>query len=200
MRYPVFLGALALALSATVQVAAAESDNPSGPYVGGGYGRFNLHVDSLSDVGQGFDSIVDSHDDAYKIFAGWRLTPHWAVEAEYVNFGHPQSSFTASGSSGDYRVHLDGFSPKLIGTLPLGPVELFADAGYLFYNVDLNVNVASMGSAGIESSHTRSDFVYGGGLGVVVLDHLAVRAEYERVELADFKDSDALWLTAAWRF
>ena len=200
MKAAFIIGALTAALATPLYAAAADSDNPSGPYVGGGYGRFDLHVKNLSDAGQGFDSIVNSHDDAYKIFAGWRLTPNWAIEGAYVNFGHPQSSFSATGSSGVYRAHLDGFEPRLVGTLPLGPVELFADAGYLFYNVNLKVNVSSLGSAGVDSSHSRSDFVYGGGVGVVLVDHLAIRAEYERVNLSNYRDSDALWLTAGWRF
>jgi hypothetical protein len=35
-----------------------------------------------------------------------------------------------TGSSGDYRLRLKGFAPCVIGTLPLGPVELFGKAGY----------------------------------------------------------------------
>ena len=43
---------------------------------------------------------------------------------------------SATGANGNYHIHMDGWSPTAIGTLPLGPVELFAEAGYLFYDVN----------------------------------------------------------------
>ena len=93
-----------------------------------------------------------------------------------------------------------GFTPSIIGTLPLGPIELFAKAGYYMYNVKLDVNVQSLGTAGLQSSHSRSDFVYGAGAGVTVMEHLNFRGEYERIKIGDYGNSDALWLSAAWRF
>jgi hypothetical protein len=181
-------------------IAPAFADNPSGPYVGGGFGEFNLHIDNLNDVGQAVSSIAHSHDDAWQLFAGYRFLPFVSVEAAYVNLGHPGDNFSATGSSGHYRVHLDGFSPSVIGTLPLGPIELFAKAGYFFYNLDLRANVSSLAGASIESSHSRNDFLYGGGLGVTFFDHLNVRAEYDQLNLKNERDSNALWLIAAWRF
>lgn len=180
--------------------APALADNPGGPYVGGGFGRFHLNIDNLNDVGQAVDSIADSNDDAYKIFAGWRLTPNWAVEGAYVNFGHPRDQFSATGSDGQYRVHMDGFSPTLLGSVPLGPVELFGEIGYLFYHVDLTANFTSLDSEVLESTHTRSDFLYGGGVGMTFFDHLNLRAEYQQLDLTRYQNSDASWLDAAWRF
>jgi len=191
-------------IAALILLAAAASpalaDNPGGPYVGGGYGRFDLHIHNLADVGQAADTIVDSNDNAWKLFAGWRLNPYVALEGAYINLGNPGEKFVATGSNGTYKVHVTGFAPTLIGALPLGPVEIFAKAGYYFYDVKLNVNVQSAGSAGIQSSHSRSDFLYGAGAGFTFVDHLHVRGEYERIDIANYDSSDALWLTAAWRF
>ena len=177
----------------------AFADNPSGPYVGGGWGQFNLHIDNLNDLGQSVNSIAHSDADAYKFFAGWRLTPYFSLEAAYVNLGNPGSNFSATGSDGNYRVHMDGWSPTAIGTLPLGPVDLFAEAGYMFYNVNLTATDTGGGET-LSSSHSRSDFLYGGGIGVTFFDHLNVRAEYQELNLNEYHDSNALWLTGAWRF
>ena len=191
---------IAAILLLAAAVSPALADNPSGPYVGGGYGRFNLHVHNFSDVGQAADTIADSNDNAWKLFAGWRLNPYVALEAAYINLGNPGEKFVATGANGTYNVKVTGFAPTVIGTLPLGPVEIFAKAGYYFYDVKLNVNVQSLGSAGVESSHSRSDFLYGAGAGFTFIEHLHVRGEYERIDISNYKNSDALWLTAAWRF
>lgn len=191
------LGALALASSAS-PVFADQSQ--AGPYVGIGWGHFNLKLDNLDEVGTAVNSIAHSGDDSWKIFAGWRASPYLSVEADYVNFGRPTDSFTGTGSDGNYRLRLSGFAPYLVGTLPAGPFEVFAKAGYLFYNSKLDVNLNSPGSEVLESSHSRSRFVYGGGIGVTFVDHLNVNAEYDRIRIEDAPDSNALWLSTAWRF
>jgi OOP family OmpA-OmpF porin len=190
----------ASAITMAACIAPAFPGNPSGPYVGGGFGRFNLHIENLNDVGQAVSTIAHSDDNAWKLFAGWRLMPYLAVEGAYVNLGHPEDTFSATGSGGRYKVHMDGFAPAAIGTLPLGPIELFAKAGYFYYNVSLTANVSSAANAAVESSHSRSDFLYGGGVGVTFIDHLNIRAEYEQIDLKNYRSSNALWLAAAWRF
>ena len=188
------------AVLATAISAPSFADNLMGPYAGGGFGRFDLKIENLNDVGQAVNSIAHSNDTSWKVFAGWRLIPFLSVEAAYVNLGNQKDRFSATGSDGSYRVKMDGFSPSLIGSVPLGPVDIFAKAGYYFYNVDLRTQLDSPGTNFINSSHSRSDFVYGGGLGMTFLDHLNVRAEYEKFRLGNYGDSNALWLDAAWRF
>jgi opacity protein-like surface antigen len=181
-------------------IVPAFADNPSGPYIGGAYGQFNLNINNLNDLGQAVTSITHSNDDAQKYFVGYRFMPYFSLEAAYVDLGNPSNNFTATGSDGHYRVHMDGWSPTAIGTLPLGPVELFAEAGYLFYNVNIDANYTSPDDAYVHSSHTRSDFLYGGGVGVTFFNHLNVRGEYQELNLNEYHNSDALWLAASWRF
>jgi OOP family OmpA-OmpF porin len=168
--------------------------------VGGGLGRFNLHIDNLNDVGQAVSTIANSDDNAWKLFAGWRFMPYLAIEGAYINLGYPSDDFSATGSSGRYKVHMDGFSPAVIGTVPLGPIELFAKAGYYFYNVDLRANTTSLANASVESSHSRSDLLYGGGVGTTFIDHLNIRVDYEQIDFTNYRSSNALWLEGAWRF
>jgi len=60
--------------TAAPALAHAESGagNPSGPYIGGGRGRFNLHI----------------------------RNPYWSLEATYIDFGGPVDRFQVSGSDG----------------------------------------------------------------------------------------------------
>ncbi len=93
---------------------------------------------------------------------------------------------------------MTGFSPTVIGTIPLGPVELFGKAGYYFYDLDTRVDFSS--GPFLESRHSRSDFLFGAGVGVTLLHHLNLRAEYERVEVQNASGSDVFWLSPSWRF
>jgi opacity protein-like surface antigen len=176
-------------------------DGPtSGPYVGAAFGRFDLRLDNFNDVGTAVDDITHSAHDAYRIDAGWRFLPFLALEADYMNFGTSHDSFVGSGANGDYNLHMSGFAPFVVGTLPLGPLELFAKAGYLFYNTNLTVDFNAPPADVLQSSHSRSDFTYGGGLGLTLFGHLNFNAEYDQIRMLYAKDSNALWLGAAWRF
>lgn len=185
--------------AAPMLAQAADKDNPSGAYVGAGWGRFNLNIRNLDDAGTAVGDIVHSDDNAWKIFAGYRFTPYVALEAAYIDLGRPSDRFTASGSDGNYRVKISGFSPAVVGTLPLGPVELFAKLGEYYYDSKVRVDFDNPGPD-IESSHRRNDLLYGAGVGFTVLDRLHLRAEYETIEIQNAKHSDAFWLSGAWRF
>jgi hypothetical protein len=81
--------------------------------------------------------------------------------------------------------------------LPLGPVELFAKLGYLFYNLEVEVAGADITS----ESGSDEDLIYGIGAGIVLFDHLQTSIEYEIIDVSEtLDDADALWLSAAWRF
>ena len=205
MRIKHLAASLVLASSVWAGSVAAAADSElsgpvSGPYVGAGWGRFNLKLDSFSDVESGISDITHSHDDAFKINAGYRFMPYFALEADYIDFGNPGSSFSGTGSDGNYKLHVSGFAPFAVGTIPLGPFEIFGKAGWLFSDNKLKVYLNEPGQQVIQSSHSTSNFIYGGGVGVTFLRHLNVNAEYDRVRVENANDSDALWLAAQWRF
>lgn len=199
MKYAIALGTLLTLTGGPVLAdTSAESGNPTGAYVGAGWGRFNLHLRNLDDAGTSVDRITDSNDNAWKVFAGYRLNPYWSVEAAYINFGRPGDNFQAPGTDGSYQVKMHGFAPSIIGTLPLGPVELSGKVGYYFYDSETRINFTS--GTFLQAKHQRSDFLYGAGLGVTVFSHLNAKVEYERVHARNAANSDAIWLTGAWRF
>jgi hypothetical protein len=203
MRLLPIAAALALALGIAESARATDSE-PSGPvsglYLGAGFGRFNLKPDDISDVGSGLVDITRAHGDAFKITAGYRFMPYVAVEANYIDFGTPNSTFFTSGSDGNYKLHASGFAPMGVATLPLGAFEIFGKAGWLFSNNNVKVYLNQPGQQVIQSSHSSSDFMWGGGLGVTLGHHFNINAEYDRIKLENAHDSDALWLAAQWRF
>ena len=179
--------------------AAQADDNDRGFYAGVGVGQFNVKIDDIDQLDNAIEKLDDS-DTSWKAFVGYRFNPYIALEAAYIDFGSPTSSFNTSGSSGDYKAELSGFAPYLVGTLPIGPVELFAKVGYYYYDVKLNVDVDQLGGNVFHSSKSDEDFLYGGGVGVTFFDHLHARLEYERIDSNAVDDADALWLSGAWRF
>jgi opacity protein-like surface antigen len=203
------VSAVTLAAAGLLGTCAARADNadtvtpyvtPSGAYAGVGWGHFDLRLDNLDDVGEAVNSIVHSGDDAFKADLGYRFSPYFALEGDYMNLGTPSDGFQGVGANGNYRLHLSGFAPFAVATLPLGPLELFGKAGWLYYNSDLRVNLNAPGQQLLESSHSRSDFIWGGGIGATFFRHLNVSAEYDGLRLENARNSDALWLNVGWRF
>lgn len=182
---------LALAPAAFAQ----EQEEVSGFYAGAGVGQFNAGIDDVDDV----DATVDEWDEddtAYKIFAGYRMNRFLGFELDYINLGEPSGS-VVPGFNFDAAV--DGFAPYVVGTVPLGPYfELYGRLGYFFYDATTGVEDELGGR--VELDEESEDLVWGAGIGANLGEKLNLRFEYERFDLEGLDDSDALWLTAAWRF
>ena len=191
---------LVAALAAAPWIANAQDlDNSRGLYLGVGGGQFNLDIDGLADLDDAAASVRDSDDNAWKLFAGYRFTRWFSVEAAYIDLGNPGDSFDASGGDGNYRVALSGFAPSLIGTVPVGPIEFFGKVGRYYYDVDTRIDFDSPGPD-LSTSYSRDDTLWGVGISGVVLKRVELRAEYQSIEIDNADNSDALWLSAAWRF
>jgi hypothetical protein len=173
-------------------------ENERGFYFGGGVGQFNVELDGLDGVDEAIEDL-DADDTSWKAFVGYRLNPYISFEAAYLDFGRPNDEFTATGSSGDYTVELAGFAPYIVGTLPVGPVELSARAGYYIYDLETSVDIDDLGDDVFTSDDSGEDFVYGVGVGLTMFERLNARLEYEIIDLTG-ADADAFWLSGSWRF
>jgi len=190
--------AAALAVLSVALAPAAfsqEQEEVSGFYLGSGVGQFNAGIDDVDDVATTVDKWKEN-DTAYKIFAGYRLNRFLGLEVDYVNLGNP-SGAVVPGFNVDSSV--DGFAPYVVGTFPLGRyLEFYGRAGYYFYDANLATQDA-LGNR-VKFDEESKDFVYGAGIGANLGEKLNLRFEYERFDLKNLDDADALWLTAAWRF
>lgn len=180
--------AVAIALGGMSSLSMAD-DNESGFYAGAGVGQFNVKIDDVGDV---TDTVgdFDADDTTFKAFAGYRFNQYLGVELDYIDLGNPEDRIDGRRVNAD----INGVAPYVVGTLPLGPIELFAKAGYLFYDVQVDVDDLTV------RDDNQEDFVYGGGIGLTLFDHLHTRLEYEVIDIDDIDDANALWLSAAWRF
>jgi len=190
----------ALVLAAGTGTAlAANDDNPKGFYIGGGVGNFNVEIDKASQIDNAIRRL-DDDDTGWKVFGGYRFNRFVSLEAAYVDFGRQSDTFDVGGSTGDFTAHLSGFSPQLIGTMPLGPVELSAKVGVYFVDVDLNADVDSPAALDFDSSSSDQDFMYGVGVGATFFERLNAKLEYEWIDIGGGNNANALFATGNWRF
>jgi OOP family OmpA-OmpF porin len=167
--------------------------NLEGFYLGGGIGDFSSSIDEVSNFDELNDAGIDftDGDNAMKLFAGWNFNRFFAVQGDYVDFGD-QSGAVSPSVGGTSNVK--GFAPSIVGTLPIGPVELFGRVGVMFYNLDVNLN----GGQVIDDS--ANDMVWSAGVGIDIADRLNLRLEYESIDIPQFDEANAVWLNAAWKF
>lgn len=152
-----------------------------GPYVGASVGQSRIELD-LQDVGSaGFR--VDDEDFAFKIFFGLELPGPIAVEGGYRDLG------TVTGEGGIVRLNgeADGFDAFLLGKLPLGPVALFAKAGFIAWDSEARTVVSGdLLVPELRLADDGTDFAWGVGV-AAELGPVGVRGELEKLEI-DFLD------------
>ena len=171
----------------------SELDNPQGAYLGAGVGDFSAAVDEIDAIDDIDDVGIDfsDGDNAMKLFGGYRFNRYLAVQADYVDFGESSGAVSPSvrGTS-----DIQGIAPSVVGTLPIGPIELFGRVGMMFYEVDLNL------TGGRVIDESGEDLVWGAGIGIDVAERFNIRLEYEEIDIERLDESDAVWLSAAWKF
>lgn len=169
---------LALALAATTLSTASWAGSDSGPYIGGSVGTSEIS-----------ESGIDDSDSAYKIFGGYNfgVVPflNLAAEAAYVDLGEWE------GDGNAFTVEAQTWTLTGLVGFDMGPVGLFAKAGYASWESDLR---SSLGNASEDGNDTTW------GLGAKLqLGSIAVRAEYEVFDL-DGTDIDFYSVGAAFTF
>src|SRR5262245_37599747 len=186
-----------LALTAGPALAQRDDDrsgrNLDGLYIGGGVGDFSSSVRSIDSPNDIDDVGIDFSDssNAMKVFAGWNFNRFFAVQGDYVDFGESSGAVSPSVRGTN---DVQGVAPSIVGTIPIGPIELFGRVGVMFYEIDMNL------SGGRLIDDSGSDMVWSAGIGLDILDRANLRLEYEEIDIPQLDEADALWLNFAWKF
>lgn len=204
MNHRATYGSLAAVLTLAVcslAPATARADADQGFYLGGGVGRYDLKINSFNALSNTITGY-SSNDTAYQFFAGYRFIPYLAIEGQYLNLGTNREFF---GGGAELTNKIYGWAPSLVATAPLGsyhgvigPVELFGRVGEYWYNYHSDF-ITPIGEH-VSVSNTYNHLIYGGGIGLVVVQRVAVRLEYDVMNIQNTSSSNALWLTAQFRF
>ncbi|MFC4307683.1 choice-of-anchor D domain-containing protein [Steroidobacter flavus] len=122
-------------LVAGVMVGRANAEAPEA-YVGATFGQAKgeqKRGDVAADLqawgftGSNID-LGDTNRDAYRVFAGYRLTQHWGVEVGYTDLGEVSSSASASVPAGQAAT----YAHALAAALPVAPSGYEASVSYRY--------------------------------------------------------------------
>jgi len=184
-RFAVAMGA-AVALLSLSQQAMADS----GFYLGGSVGSATISAGLPDETDSDF--TFDENDFAWKAFGGYNFdlaVVDLGIEGGYVDFGAP--STTLAGET--LGLELAGWDLFGLAGLQLGPVGVFAKAGYFSWDVDLLVSGQKV------DSDDGNDPAYGVGA-KFALGSLQIRGEYEYFDVDGSNDVYLLSVGLVWSF
>lgn len=172
------LGATALILRLTTPAAHAGFLAPiwNGAYVGFHGGA------KWGDIDTDFSSTVSATDMTGGGHIGYNLGLAGVVIGIEADANLDSSEFrfsTAGGGTGSFESDWSGSIRGRIG-MPVGPVLLYATAGYTW--TDATLTEAAAGGVTFSSSHTFNGVVYGVGAEAFVLPNLSLRLEALRYD------------------
>ncbi len=113
--------ALAAFLAPALLIGSVSAAEP-GFYLGASGGQSFID-DEFGDA----DYKIDDDETGWKAYVGYQFLPWLGVEAGYVDFGSYSSERLLG--FGDAELDLSAWEGFLVGTLPIGPVDLFAKVG-----------------------------------------------------------------------
>jgi hypothetical protein len=176
-------------LIGTLFIAPVPSYADSGFYLGGSLGRSFLESD-IPDAGEGSLEFDDGAS-AWKGFAGFNIDAFvidLAIEGGYVDFGAPSDRVAGN----DVEFDLTGWDVFGLAGVELGPVGVFAKAGFIDWSADLSLNGSRIGS------DSGTDPAYGIGARFSLFS-AEVRAEYEYFDVEE-TDVSLVSVGVVWTF
>jgi hypothetical protein len=184
MTYRITVFLLTLAFS-----SASFADN--GVYLGAAWGNVDPDFEkTLAGLPPGTQGGSDS---GYKLIAGIRPLNALAFEANYTSLGDHSALFdniactAVVGTNCPLSVKTDttSLSASAIGIIALPMVDLYVRGGFVRWDLDEEVTLASV-TSNLTTLRSDNGFdpVYGLG-GQLKLGSFAVRAEFERFDVGD---------------
>lgn len=140
---PLLATLLALSAPLTTQAAGASAD---ALYLSAAFGLSSI------DTNCGGTSICDDTATGFKLSGGYRFTPNWAVQVDYIDFGEAEGS---TGSLFTSTVASSAFGVSAVYSLKLGP-QLVGRArlGLASVETEISGNIAGLLSGGRSESET----------------------------------------------
>lgn len=168
---------LPLALLAASPAALAMDPSLRGWYIGGGIGKATVE---LEDNNSFADFAGD--DTGYKFIFGYRIIDWVAVELNYARYGEAQDEIFGLTFQNEFTA----LSVSALGLLPLGDFDLFGRLGIA--NVEGDFRVVNL--PGTADSDDNVEPMFGLGVQYRPTPNLAIRVEYELIQLGFDDDGD----------
>ncbi|WP_201551601.1 porin family protein [Psychrobacter sp. DD43] len=185
---------LALATASLLSVSAqAAVDYAGQPYIGAKVGQYSPDIDDADDI-----------DDAtsYGVYGGYKFTPEFGVEAEYLTTSDTDV-FEDAVEKAEYSADVLGLYATYDYAFPT--TALYAKGRLGFAKNEVNVDVTNKISSSLNESFSESDTGVAGGLGLGYNFTPMVSAEamynfYPSIDLGDGDDFDASGVTLGAHF
>jgi hypothetical protein len=173
------------AISALSVASCGVVSADTGLYLGAGIGQVTTRDFEDTDFNQ--------DDSGFKLFGGWRAK-FFGIEGGYRDLGEPTELGEVMDAFG-----IDGLSVKTTGwdlyamlIAPIGPLEFFAKAGGVYWQVEANF-------AGLREERDGGSAAW--GLGAALrFGPVSIRAEYESFEVDVLDKLDMYSIGAAFHF
>lgn len=160
---------LGITLALAVTAAGAQGSNF---YAGGAIGQ--AHAKSTCDSFTGPGISCDDKDTSWKVLGGYQVTPNFAAEVAYIDFGKVE----ARGPGGTISAKAHALELVGLGILPIADkFSLYGKFGVYHGTVDVDVNTTTLRG---NASDTSTDTTFGFGAGFDITRQVTVRAEWQR--------------------
>lgn len=168
----------------------------TGFYLGGSLGIAFIESEGDLSIGDRIEDFdIDDDDFSWKAYIGFQFLPWLGVEGGYVDFGDVDGASTG----GVVSTGVDGWNAFVVGTLPVGPVDVFAKFGIIWWNVDVDFADDLDDLDDTQFSNDGNDLAYGVGAAFNI-GRLGLRAELELFDIDDVDDAYLLSIGALYRF
>ncbi|KYC28945.1 exported protein of unknown function [Sterolibacterium denitrificans] len=184
MKQSNFLRLAAVLSLSLYAVSSLAADAGTGWYGGGGVGVSRVKDDA---AGNGYVINRDARDTGYKIFGGYRFTPHVGLEGSYLDLGKENFNWRYNANeSGVGTIAARAFSLAAVGRLPVGSgFSLLGKLGVANLQAKYRENWSQLGYSGtISQNHSKTVATYGVGAEYAIDQNLSMRAEYEAFDKA----------------
>ena len=142
-------------------------------------------------------------DNGLRMRLGYKYSPYFSVESEFVDFGRPGSTLFASPANLASAFRSTGFGVDTVATMPWRSFSFYGRLGA--YRGEARSELASYSTSLIDGPMRGTRWHYGLGVRYDFTKAFGVRAELERYSplgtpLASDTDTDSITLGVSWRF
>jgi OmpA-OmpF porin, OOP family len=204
--------ALALALAFISTSVCAQDRDERGWYGGLSVGRSRVYFNenNLALPFAATSVSKDENDTAYKLFAGYQLNRHFALEGGWTRLGEFSFTRTIIGDgSGIGKFKASGWFADALGILPLGSrFSLFGKLGGIYSATTKSLSTTGTASfapsVDLNPTKRQLDYTWGIGASYALTRNWAGRLEYEMFKVGDSSTGEfhvyVLSLGATYRF
>jgi OOP family OmpA-OmpF porin len=170
-------------------VVISSSAFADGPYVLGEVTHSNISLDKgtfnddLTAAGAtGLSSSENGSGNQWRLQAGYKFNPYFAVEAGYIDLGQADYKANFAGGAAKGSQKAGGVDLAVLGILPVTDnLSLFGKAGLVAAKVDTKLTSGAPAATNINDSSTEIRPLLGAGATYSLLKNVDLRFDYDHV-------------------